>query len=335
MKRGLHFALGLAISIVAIWYSMRGVSLPRVIEALRQSNLLLFAGVMGLTLFSFWLRALRWRSLLAAPRQASLDSLFSATMIGFMANNVLPLRLGEFVRAWALARREKCSGTMVLATVVVERAVDMLTLLGILALTLLVHPIEAHSEAGRSIRGGAIALILLTILLTLVLVLLERTPTAARRLVHALVRWLPVRYRTKLEVMLDHFMEGLSLFRDVPRLLWVFLLSFIMFGCFGVALQWSLEALSIHLPWYAGFTLLVITAIAIMAPAAPGYVGTMNAACVMGLTLFGFRSRDVASSFSWFYWAAQWLPVTVVGLYYLRREGLSLASLNRAQEVTT
>ncbi len=335
MKRALHLALGVAISAVAVWYSMRGVSIPNVIAALRQSNLLFFAVVMGLTLFSFWLRALRWRSLLAAPHQASLGSLYSATMIGFMANNVLPLRLGEFVRAWALARRERCSATMVLATVVVERAVDMLTLLGILAITLLVHPIEAHSEAGRSVRAGAIALILLTVLLTLVLVLLERTPATARALIHRLAAWLPERFRGKAEAMLDHFVEGLSLFRDVPRLLWVFMLSFVMFGCFGVALQMSLEALSIHLPWYAGFTLLVITAIAIMAPAAPGYVGTMNAACVMGLALFGFRSRDVASSFSWFYWAAQWLPVTLVGLYYLRREGLSLRSLHQAQEATT
>ena len=87
---------------------------------------------MGLTLFSFWVRALRWRSLLSGGRTASLDSLYSATMIGFMANNVLPFRLGEFVRAWALARREKCSTTMVLATVVVERVVDMLDLLAIL-----------------------------------------------------------------------------------------------------------------------------------------------------------------------------------------------------------
>jgi uncharacterized membrane protein YbhN (UPF0104 family) len=131
---------------------------------------------------------------------------------------------------------------------------------------------------------------------------------------------------------LEHFVEGLGLFRDLPRLLWVFLLSFVLFSCFGVALQLSMLALGIHLPWYAGFTLLVISAIAIMAPAAPGYVGTMNLACVAGLALFGVTNRELANSFSWFYWAAQWLPVTVVGLVYLRREGLSLRSLNQAQD---
>ena len=91
-------------------------------------------------------------------------------------------------------------------------------------------------------------------------------------------------------------------------------------------------AFGIILPWYAGFTLLVISAFAIMAPAAPGYVGTMNLACVAGLALFGVVDATRANSFSWFYWAGQWLPVTVVGLFYLRREGLSLRSLNQAQD---
>jgi hypothetical protein len=75
----------------------------------------------------------------------------------------------------------------------------------------------------------------------------------------------------------------------------------------------------------------VITAIGIMVPAAPGYIGTMNVACKVGLRLFGV-GPELSVPFSWFYWAGQWLPVTLVGLYYLRREGLSLASLGRVQD---
>jgi hypothetical protein len=331
MKRTLQLLLGVAISAVAVWFSMRGVSVREVGRALGHSNLLLFGAVMGLTLSSFWVRALRWRSLLTAESTATLQSLYSATMIGFMANNLLPFRLGEFVRAWALARRERCSTTMVLATVVVERVVDMLALLGILGMTMLVHPIEANSKAAEFTQAGATSLIVITVGLTVLLVLLERTPGLARRVVHRLAARLPAGHRDRVVAALDHFVEGLGLFRDLPRLLWVFLLSFVMFGCFAVALQLSMLALGIHLPWYAGFTLLVISAFAIMAPAAPGYIGTMNLACVAGLALFGVSNRELANSFSWFYWAGQWLPVTVVGLLYLRREGLSLRSLNQAE----
>jgi hypothetical protein len=251
-----------------------------------------------------------------------------------MANNVLPFRLGEFVRAWALARRERCSTTMVLATVVVERVVDMLALLAILGATLLVHPIRPGSTAAQLTQAGASSLIVITIGLTLLLMMLERSPRLARRLVHGLSGWLPERHRGRAASAVDHFLDGLGLFRDLPRLLWIFLLSFLMFGCFAVASQLSMVALGIMLPWYAGFFVLVISAFAIMAPAAPGYIGTMNLACVAGLALFGVTNRELANSFSWFYWAGQWLPVTVVGLLYLRREGLSLRSLNRAQDAT-
>ena len=332
MRRPLQLLVGVAISVAAVWFSMRGVSVPEVWQALSHSNPLLFGAVMGLTLFSFWVRALRWRSLLSGGRTASLDSLYSATMIGFMANNVLPFRLGEFVRAWALARREHCSKTMVLATVVVERVVDMLALLAILGVTMLVHPIRAGSKAAEFTQAGATSLIVLTAGLLLMLIVLERTPGLARGLIRRLSAWLPERHRDRVAGALDHFLEGLGLFRDLPRLLWVFLLSFLLFGCFAVALQVSMVAFGIILPWYAGFTLLVISAFAIMAPAAPGYVGTMNLACVAGLALFGVVDATRANSFSWFYWAGQWLPVTVVGLFYLRREGLSLRSLNQAQD---
>jgi hypothetical protein len=68
-----------------------------------------------------------------------------------------------------------------------------------------------------------------------------------------------------------------------------------------------------------------------MVPAAPGYIGTLNLACIAGLALFGV-GKTLAVPFSWFYFASQWLPITAVGLYYLNREGLSLASLGEARE---
>jgi len=68
-----------------------------------------------------------------------------------------------------------------------------------------------------------------------------------------------------------------------------------------------------------------------MVPAAPGYIGTLNLACIAGLALFGVP-KDLAAPFSWFYWVSQWLPITVIGLVYLNREGLSLKSLGQAGE---
>jgi uncharacterized protein (TIRG00374 family) len=331
VSRTVKLALGIVISVAGVWWSMRGVDLGQVWAVLQRANYGGFALVVFATVLGFWIRAVRWRSLLGGGRPVGLDSLFSATMIGFMANNVLPLRLGEFVRAWALARRESLSKTTVFATVIVERIVDMLTLLGIFGIALLVHPIGHESPAWEITRRGAVALVVLSVGFTVFMVVLERHP----RLMHSMVRrvsgLLPARHRNRAAVAIDHFVDGLSLFRDIPRLSWVFLLSFLMFGLIAFALWVGLRALGIRLPWDAGITMLVITAIGIMVPAAPGYIGTMNAACVAGLLLFGV-GKDQSVPFSWFYWAGQWIPVTSLGLFYLRREGLSLRSLEEVQE---
>src|SRR5262245_30664998 len=231
---------------------MRDVDPGAVWLALRHANYLGFVVAVAATLLGFWLRALRWRSLIAAPRRLSLNGLFSATMIGFMANNVLPLRLGEFVRPWALARRESLSRSTLFATVVVERAVDMITLLAILGIALLVHPFSAATEAGRMVRAGAAVLVIACVILTLFVVAVERWPRLAQTVVGWTLRPLPAGLRVRAAGMLEHFIAGLGLFRDLRRLAWVLLLSFLMFEVVVVGLQASMWALGIRLPWYAG-----------------------------------------------------------------------------------
>ena len=331
MSRRLKLILGIAISAVCVWLSMRDVHLAEVWNALRRANYLGFVAVMAVTLFGLWLRAIRWRSLITSPKRISTDSLFSATLIGFMANNVLPFRLGEFVRPWALARREHLSKTTLLATIVVERAIDMLTLLAILGLGLLVFPLRADTDAGRMVQAGAGVLLALSVALTVFVVVLERQPKFAHAVIDRCTAFLPAGIRERVARSLDHFLEGLSLFRDVKRLIWVFALSFAMFLIFSLGLTISMWALGIDVPWYGGLIMLVITAIGIMVPAAPGYIGTLNLACIAGLALFHV-GRDVAVPFSWFYFASQWLPITTVGLWYLNREGLSLRTLGQASE---
>jgi uncharacterized protein (TIRG00374 family) len=331
LSRGLQFGIGLAISGVCLWLAMHDVRPAEVWASLQQANYLGFLALILLTLLGFWIRAFRWRWLLTTPTPLPLASLYSATMIGFMANNLLPLRLGEFVRAWALGRREGLSKTTVFATVVVERVVDMITLIAIFGITMVVHPIGEGTDAGRLVRQGATAMVVGAVGLTLFAIALEWQPERAKRLVSWVTRPLPPRLAPRLGAMLDHFVDGLALFRDLPRLLWVFVLSFAMFGVFAMCLTACMWAFQLAAPWYSGLVMLVITAIGIMVPAAPGYIGTLHVACKVGLRLFGV-GPEISVPFAWFFWAGQWLPITMVGMYFLRKEGLSLASLGRVQD---
>lgn len=330
MNRALQLLLGVTVSALCVWLSMKDVHFSEVLLALKGANLPGFALVMLVTLLGFWLRAVRWQYFIAAGRRIRIGSLFSATMIGFMANNVLPLRLGEFVRPWALARHERLSKTTLLATVVVERAIDMLTLLGIFGVSMLVHPIAGSTEAGRLVQWGARVLIGMCVALTVFVIAIERNRALAQAVVRSVTAPLPGGTRARAADMLEHFLEGLGLFRDLGRLARVFALSFTMFMCFAFGLGVSLWSLGIPLPWYAGMVMLVITSIGIMVPAAPGYIGTLNIACTAGLALFGVGKAQ-SVPFSWFYFFSQWLPITAVGLVYLNREGLSLRSLGQAR----
>ncbi|MBI5171084.1 MAG: flippase-like domain-containing protein [Candidatus Eisenbacteria bacterium] len=329
MKRAIHLAVAIAISAVCVWVSMKEVDLALVTTALKNANRGGFVAVMVITIFAFWVRAIRWNYFLRTDKHVPLLNLFSATMIGFMANNVLPFRLGEFIRPWALARREGLSKSMLIATIVVERVVDMLTLLTIFGIALMVAPISEDTAAGKMVQGGARILLTLSVALTVFVVAAERN----RKLAQTLVEMLPEKLHARVAKLLDRFLDGFALFRDFGKLVQVFALSFGMFGCFAVALWITAWSLGIALPWYAGLVMLVVTAIGIMVPAAPGYVGTLNIACTAGLALYGV-GKAPASAFGWFYFFSQWLPITTVGLIFLNREGLSLQSLGEAQKDT-
>jgi uncharacterized membrane protein YbhN (UPF0104 family) len=215
---------------------------------------------------------------------------------------------------------------MLLATIVVERAIDMLTLLAIFGIALLVAPIAENTPAGHLVQGGARILLVLSAVLTVFVITAERN----RAFAHALLRLAPSGMRTRAGRLLDRFLDGFALFRDLGRLVQVFALSFGMFLSFSVALWITAWSLGIALPWYSGLVMLVVTAIGIMVPAAPGYVGTLNVACTAGLALYGV-DKTPASAFGWFYFFSQWLPITTVGLWFLNREGLSLRSLEEAK----
>jgi uncharacterized protein (TIRG00374 family) len=319
---------------VCVVWTLREVRPSELWAALRASRGLGFALLMLLTLVGFWFRAMRWRWLIRSPKPVGFVSLFSATMVGYMANNLLPFRLGEFVRPYVLARRERLRNSALLATIVVERLVDLITLLLIFGIALAVHPISSDSLAGRITNRGAGVLLVMCLALTGLLIVVERTPRLMAALIRLVTSRLPAATGERVAHSLHHFVEGLTLFRDLPRLAWVFVLSFVAMGFFTLCLTASMWAMHLDVPWYGGLVMLVVTAIGIMVPAAPGYIGTLNLACVAGLALFGV-GRQAAIPFSWFYWAGQWLPITLVGMWYLRREGLSLGTLTHVEEDAT
>lgn len=262
-------------------------------------------------------------------KKVGYSSLFSSTMIGFMANNVLPVRLGELVRAYSLGAKENISKSAAFATIVMERVFDGFSLLFILWLTLLFFPLSRSSEkVGELVRKGANLALLANLLLFLILILLELKPDPILNFIKRLLRFLPGKLSEKAEVILDKFSSGVRVFKDLPRVSWIFLWSLILWAGIGISNYLVFLAFGLHPPIQASLILMVIVTLGAIIPSSPGYVGTVHFFTVIGLSLFGY-GKNISVPFSIVLHASQYIPVTLLGLVYLKFEHFSLKAAEK------
>ncbi len=320
MARRWTIVIGLLLSAGFLYLAARGVDLQRMLAALAGASYAYMIPCVAFTLAAYWLRALRWGFLLRSMRPIPQGILFSATMIGFLANNVLPARLGELVRAHVLGRRASISRSAALASIVVERIFDLFTLLALFAVVALISPYPGMvgQVAGWVLLIGIVALA--------VLILWNRHPERVTRLA---LRLVPSRYRGRAERPAAGFREGLRVFDSTGHLLMVSLLSLIHWAAITIVVWLCFRALGIDAPQpQATLVALVAIALVTMIPSAPGFIGTLQGGGTAALLVFGLP-KEQGLAFSILYHATQWLPVNIVGAAYLFREGMSLAQLSR------
>jgi uncharacterized protein (TIRG00374 family) len=312
--------LGVLLSALFLYLAARGARLDRMADVLRQANYWYMIPCVALTLLAFWIRAMRWRFLLHSIRAIPQGTLFSATMIGFLANNVLPARLGEIVRAHVVGTKAGISRSAALASIVVERVFDLFTMLALFAVVAVISKFPGGLDT--------VALIVLAIgVTTLVLLMIwNRHP---ERFLEILLRFVPERFRSRVERIGASFREGLRVFDRASHLLAVGGLSVAMWLSILVVIWLCFRSLSINVPQPDGsLVALVAISLVTMIPSAPGFVGTLQGAGTAALAVFGVP-KEQGLTFSIVYHATQWAPVNIVGAIYLLREGLSLGQLSR------
>jgi hypothetical protein len=282
----------------------------------------------ALGLAGLYARALRWRWLFPpGPRP---PGIVPATMIGYMANNVLPLRAGEVVRIYAAARRlreaEPLSATqafwLVAATVAIERVLDSLSLVLILGVLVFLTPVPAPVEWAAGI------LLAVDVIGVAFLVTVARSPDGGRRLVARLTgRW-PRLERLALSLF-DTALRGLDGIRTPAHALRIAAWTPVIWLLPAAAAWAMLRAMHLDLPFVAGWVVLAFVGIGISVPSAPGYLGVFHFAAKLALEMFGVAS-STALAYALIYHASALLPITVVGWVYLLREHVSLGDVRRA-----
>jgi glycosyltransferase 2 family protein len=309
--------LGLVLSALFLWLASRGVRWPEIRQILAGARFWLLVPIVALTMLAYLIRAWRWHFLLIGVGRIPISALWSSIMVGFMGNNILPARLGELLRAHSLGRNAGVSRSAALASVVVERILDIAVLLLIFGLFLVLHRLPPGIG-----KWGGIVLALAAPILAF-LIVFELKPEAVWGL---LERFLPARLRPPLRKVAMNFRDGLRVLRQPVPLLAGMLLSVLMWAVLVVVVILTLAALRLTTAIDAAAVVLVVMALGTMIPAAPGYIGTLQAAGTLALVQYGVP-QAAAFSFTVLYHAGQWLPVTVIGLIVFMRENLSLRRL--------
>lgn len=269
-------AVGAAISLAAVVVVIHGVDLGRTASILGHASLGWLALVIVLQSIDVTLRAVRWQRLVAPIRAVSLLSMLGYLLVGYLANNLLPARLGELVRSHYIGDREGISRASALGTVVVERVVDTAVVVIIGAVAILVLHVRGVVASAVLVGLAVTALLVLALLLA---VAAHRLPGAARFAV-AIERW------PKVASLGRRLRAGLAVARRPRTLAEAVGLSFGAWGASILAFAAAGQAIGLHLTMGEAALLVAGVALATAIPSGPGYLGTFELAAVtIGTTL--------------------------------------------------
>jgi len=317
--------IGIVISGAFLLLAFRKVSLGELKLALKGAQYAYLVPAVILMLATLWIRALRWRFLLHPLKTIGMKSLFEATAIGLMGNNLLPARVGEFMRAHVIGEKESISRSASFATIVVERIFDGFTILLFLAVILIA---ESTGFPGWLRNASAVAIVFYLGALAFLILLAVKTK-AALRMAEALSRPFPERARRLLLHALGSFAAGLGILRSTRDIVISAVLSPLVWLPSAAVIYLLFISFGIHLPIVVSFLLLIALCLGVMIPSAPGFIGTIQFISVAVLSLFGV-SRSQALSFSLVLHACTFIPVTAAGLVCLLAGKVSFAEMRIA-----
>jgi glycosyltransferase 2 family protein len=336
MKIGWRGILGVVISVALLWWTLRGESFSDIWNVLRESNLALFILSAAVATVTFPLRAWRWRYILE-PSAGTIPfgQLWRATAIGVMVNNVSPARAGELARAYVISRETgRVRFSAALGSLVVDRVFDALVVL-LLLLAVVSLPgfprdtvVAGWPISKLLLAGAAIALTAL-----LLLILAAMYPERLVRLwERALGNRAPRIMERGREILLS-FGAGLGVLRDARRSAIVFFWALVMWVVNGISFWVAFKAVGIKAPLSAAFFLQSLLAAVVAAPSAPGFFGPFEAATKVALNVYGIDDT-LAVSYALGYHILGWIPITLIGLWYLGKLGLHLKDMRDSQENT-
>lgn len=326
-------ALGIALSVLLLWYVLHG-QVGEVVTILRESNLWLWAACMVVATAIFPLRARRWQAILKPlAGRIPVTPLWHATAIGMMVNNVLPMRAGEFARAFAISReRREVPFTAAFASLAVDRVFDGVIILALMLAATLDPRFPADARVG-DLGAGDIALGAAGFLAVAVagLYALLLFPRQMLGLAEKVGSMFSPQFGKRLRALAETFTSGLGVLRDPLLALEVTWWTLLHWLTNAAAFYLGFLALGIDAPFSTALFVQGIVALGVAIPSSPGFFGIFEAAAAVGLKLYGV---DDAFAVSWGigFHILSFIPITVIGAWYFTRLQLHLSDISKPPE---
>lgn len=331
LKSFVRSAVSFLIAAFFLYFAFRGTKAADLWQTLREVNYGWVIALIPVVVLSHWLRAVRWAHLLA-PIKSDLSSrnLFSAVMIGYAVNNILP-RVGEIVRPLVIGKLEKIPRSSAFGTVVVERIIDFTSFYFIVCIVLFLYP-HSLDPFIRNVDSVRPWLLVASLLACVVFTVVFFKGEALFKFLAKLKRFAPASQQERLERIIDSFLSGFRVAQMKDRLGAIVIYSLLIWALYALGMYvpfFAFDSLAkIHLDFGASVVLLTITSIAWVLPA-PGAMGTYHSFLTVALVkLYGVDSAT-ALGFSIITHETGYLIVMAIGGYYYFRDHF------RVSDVTT
>jgi glycosyltransferase 2 family protein len=318
-----QFWFGGLISILFIWLALRGLHLEAFWDSVKQANYFWLLPGIGVYFVGVWVRAWRWHYLLGPIKKIPTRRIFPIITIGYMGNNIYPARAGEALRAVILKRKEGVSMSASLATIIVERIFDGVVMLAFVFLNLpelakltsssgFVGNIQQVAVIGTGVFLGALAVFLVAAMFPRIM---------ARLGLWFIAHFTPQRLHERIISLMNKFLDGLASLRSPFNVLMVFFTSVIIWLLETGKYWFVMHAFNFSVSFFALMLMNGIVNLATTIPSAPGYIGTFDAPGIAVLSAYGVE-HSVAAGYTLVLHVALWLPITLLGAYYLAQEGI-------------
>ncbi|MGE0862388.1 MAG: lysylphosphatidylglycerol synthase transmembrane domain-containing protein [Vicinamibacterales bacterium] len=321
--------LGLAVGLLFLF--LRNADLDKVVISVRAARVDYLLASLLLTSVTFLIRAERWQYFLAPLGPTRFMVVLRTTVIGFAASAVLPARAGEVIRPYLLARREGLSATATFATIIVERILDLVAVLLLLAAFLIWFDpgVEGRDSALFSaIRYGGLVMTPVAVGTLLVMFAMAGHPERLHAWVLKAERVLPSQLAIIVARFARTFAEGFAVVRSPMRVLAALAWSLVLWLTIGAGLWAVAVGFGIDMPFTGAWLMLAPLVVGVAVPT-PGGVGGFHEAFRLGATSFFAADNDTAVGAAIVLHAISVVPVVIVGLIFIIQDGLKLGGLAR------